>query len=166
MSQYILPRTGILAFMDDESRETLASYGGVLTTTPGQVIITEGDANVLLYMVLDGTFNVSTHATGKEVHLDTVGTGDCLGEVAVFQPGTASATVTSIGEGQLWAIDVEHLQQFLIEWPHSGCAAVLGVNTLLSRRLKRANSVIRSNEILPSFLSVRSKKRPNGVNPS
>ena len=63
--------------------------------------------------------------------------------------------------GQLWHIDVEHLQNFLSDWPHAGCAAVLGINTILSRRLKRANAVIRSNQILPTFLSVRSRKRPD-----
>ena len=58
---------------------------------------------------------------------------------------------------------MEHLQQFLSDWPHAGCAAVLGINTILSRRLKRANGVIRSNQILPTFLSVRSKKRAANV---
>lgn len=163
MPQVILPRIGILAFMDDESREQFASYGTLVSTVPGQVIIREGDANIHLYVVLSGAFNISTMATGREVHLDTLNEGDCIGEVAVFQPGTASATVTSAEAGQLWSIDVEHLQQFLFDWPHSGCAAVLGINTILSRRLKRANAVIRANEIVPSFLCVRNKKRTEGV---
>lgn len=164
MSEFTLPRTGILSFMDDEAREQFAVYGSILQTTPGQVIIQEGDANLNLYIVLDGAFGIVTQVTGHEVPLDTVGPGDCLGEVAVFQPGLASATVTSMEAGQLWFIDVEHLQQFLLEWPHYGCAAVLGINTILSRRLKRANAVIRSNEIVPDFLSVRSRKRAEGVN--
>jgi len=163
MSTIILPRIGILAFMDDESREQFASYGNVTNTTAGQVMIQEGDANLNLYIVLTGTFNISTQATGRPVDLDTLGEGDCIGEVAVFQPGVASATVTCITAGQLWYIDVEHLQQFLLEQPHAGCAAVLGINTILSRRLKRANAVIRANEIVPSFLSVRNRKRPEGV---
>ena len=163
MSTLILPRIGILAFMDDESRKQFAAYGNRASTSPDQVIIREGESNTNLYIVISGTFNISTQATGREVHLDTLGEGDCIGEVAVFQPGLASATVTGVGAGQLWFIDVEHLQQFLLEWPHSGCAAVLGINTILSRRLKRANSVIRANEIVPAFLSVRSRKRAEGV---
>lgn len=164
MPEHILPRTGILAFMDDDAREQFAAYGSLVATTPGQVILQEGQANLNLYIVLKGSFGVVTEATGRPVPLDTVGPGDCLGEVAVFQPGVVSATVTSIEAGQLWAIDVEHLQQFLLDWPHYGCAAVLGINTILSRRLKRANAVIRSNEIVPDFLSVRSRKRAEGVN--
>lgn len=164
MSQIILPRTNILAFMDDEAREQFASYGTVRDTVPGEVIIQQGVVNLQLYVVLKGTFEITSDANGGSVHLDSVGVGDCLGEVAVFEPGVASATVTCSEAGQLWFIDVEHLQQFLLEWPHSGCAAILGISTILSRRLKRANNLIRSNEILPSFLSVRSRKRAEGVN--
>jgi CRP-like cAMP-binding protein len=163
MSDTILPRTGILAFMDDEARERLAGYGAVEQTTTGQVVLRENEQNFNLYIVLSGSYKISTHATGQEVHLDDVGAGDCLGEVAVFQPGNTSATVTCTQPGQLWHINVQNLQQFLVDWPHAGCAAVLGINTILSRRLKRANAVIRSHQILPTFLSIRSKKRAEGV---
>jgi hypothetical protein len=55
-------------------------------------------------------------------------------------------------------LDAGAFQDFLLAWPGDGCAAILGINILLSRRLKRANALIRSNEIVPSFLSVRSQK--------
>ncbi len=144
--------------MDDDARERFAAYGKGITTTAGQVLIAEGAAQTSLYVVLEGIYNVSTHAKGKPVHLDTVCEGDCLGEIAIFHPNHASATVTSLVEGKLWVIDAESLQKFLLECPSDGCAAVLGINIILSRRLKRANGLIRSNEIVPSFLSVRSQK--------
>jgi CRP-like cAMP-binding protein len=159
MSQTILPRSGILAFMDDESRQQFASYGQFVSTVPGEVLLREGDVNTRLSIVLSGTFNITTAALGNEVHLDTVGVGDCLGEVAIFHPDRASATVTSLQAGQIWSIDAEALQEFLLDWPGSGCAAILGINIILSRRLKRANAVIRSHEIVPGFLSVRAQKR-------
>jgi len=162
MSQVLLPRIGILSFMDDESRGQLASYGNVVSTAPGQVILREGEANTNLYVVVSGTFDISTKAPMREVHLDTVGEGDCLGEVAVFQPGVTSATVTSAGDGRLWFIEADAFQQFLIDWPYGGCAVVLGINIMLSRRLRRANAVIRVNKIVPGFLSVRSQKRAVG----
>jgi CRP-like cAMP-binding protein len=157
MSQ-VLPRAGILAFLDDDARERMATYGRVIETKPEQVLIAEGDPQTSLYIVLKGIFNVSMCAKGKPVHLDTVCEGDCLGEIAIFHPNNASATVHSLVEGQLWVIDAEALQKFLLECPSEGCAAVLGINIILSRRLKRANGLIRANEIVPSFLSVRSQK--------
>jgi CRP-like cAMP-binding protein len=162
MSQPTLPRTGILAFMDDEARLQFASCGSPVSTVPGQVLIREGEVNTHLYVVLSGTFNITTRALGDEVHLDTVGAGDCLGEVAIFHPNCASATVTSLRAGQLWSIGVDSFQEFLLDWPNYGCAAILGINIILSRRLKRANAVIQSNEIVPGFLSVRSQKRVAG----
>lgn len=149
--------------MDDESRRQFASYGHLVSTAPGQVLIREGEVNTHLYIVLSGTFNITIHALENEAHLDTVGPGDCLGEVAIFHPDRASATATSLQAGQLWTIDVDALQQFLLDWPSCGCAAILGINIMLSRRLKRANAVIRSNEIVPGFLSVRSQKRIAGA---
>ena len=65
-------------------------------------------------------------------------------------------------DGRLWSIGADALQEFLLDWPGSGCAAILGINIILSRRLKRANTVIRSSEIVPGFISVRSHKRVAG----
>jgi len=149
--------------MDDESREQLNSYGSILPTSAGQIIIQEGEPQTSLYVVIAGVFNVSVQTAGREVHLDTVGEGDCFGEVSIFQPGPASATVTSVKEGQLWYTGVDNLQQYLLDWPYAGCAIILGINTILTRRLKRANGVIRANEIVPSFLSVRAKKRVGNI---
>ena len=144
--------------MDDESRQRFATYGSSTSTKPGQVIIRERETNTYLYIVLKGIFNVTTVAMGKTVLLDSVHEGDCLGEVAIFHPNQASATVASLTAGQLWMIDAAALQEFLLAWPNDACAAILGINIILSRRLKKANGVIRSNEIVPSFLSVRSQK--------
>jgi CRP-like cAMP-binding protein len=166
MSQIILPGTGILSFLDDEAREKLSSYGNLVVTIGGQVLIREGDVQSQLYIVLSGQFNITTQVQGKDVHLDVVGQGDCLGEVAIFTPDRASATVTSLEVGQLWAIDAVALQEFLLDWPSYGCAAILGINIILSRRLKRANAMIRAHEIVPAFLSVRAQKRaPTGKLP-
>lgn len=162
MSQVPLARTGILAFMDDEARQQLSAYGQMVTTTPNQVLMQEGETNTNLYIILYGSFAITTEAGGTTVDLDTVGPGDCLGEVAIFNPDKASATVRSVQAGQLWKIDVEALQRFLIDWPNYGCAALLGINIILSRRLKRANEVIRFHEILPGFLSVRKRTGPIG----
>jgi CRP-like cAMP-binding protein len=159
MSSTTLPRSGILAFMDDHAREQFGSYGTIVTTTPGQVLVREGEVNKHLYVALSGTFNITCEVGGQDVLLDTVGVGDCLGEVAIFNPDKASATVKSLHHGRLWTIDANALQDFLFAWPDYGCAALLGIDIILSRRLRRSNEVIRQNEIVPGFLSVRAKKR-------
>jgi CRP/FNR family cyclic AMP-dependent transcriptional regulator len=159
MSKVTLSRTGVLAYMDDQARQQLCAYGRAVSTAPGEILIREGEVNTHLYIVQSGTFNITTQLHGKEVYLDIVGPGDCLGEVAIFNPDRASATVTCIEAGQLWAIDADSLQKFLTDWPNYGCAAILGINVILTRRLRHATAVIRSHQIVPGFLSVRAQKR-------
>ena len=159
MAEYILPRMGILSFLDDEFRELLTGYGIIRTTHAGDVIIEEATPQTHLYVVITGLYAVTTKAAGRDVQLDTVEEGDCFGEVSLFQPGAASATVTCERSGQLWCMEAEQLQQFFFDAPQAACALLLGINTVLTRRLKRSNAVIRANEIVPSFLSVRSRKR-------
>ena len=159
MSEAVLQRQGVLAYLDDESLAVLAPYGEVVETRALETVIAEGSVNTRLYIVLAGMFNVSTRAQGKEVLLDTVAPGDCLGEVALFTPDRASASVISLQAGKLWAIDAPRLQDFLNDYPEAGCAAILGINVILSRRLKKANDAIKFHEIVPGFLSVRAKHR-------
>jgi CRP-like cAMP-binding protein len=161
MSESILQRTGILAFMDDEAREHFAAYGEVIRTKPNKVLIEEGALGTQLYIILKGHFHVSTAMQGKEVRLDSMGPGDCLGEVSLFNPDRASATViTDAGsDGKLWTVNADALQQFLVDHPAAGCAAILGLNVILSRRLKRTLDVLRTHEIVPGFIAVRAKQR-------
>jgi len=163
MADFILPRLGILSFLDDEYRELLTGYGTIKATDAGEVVIKEATPQTHLYVVIAGVYTVTTQARGREVQLDTVEAGDCFGEVSLFQPGPASATVTSVPAGQLWFMESGHLQQFLFDAPHAGCGLILGINTVLSRRLKRSNAVVRANEIVPAFLSVRSRKRTDAA---
>ena len=97
MPQVILPRLGILAFMDDDYREQLAQYGHVLATEAEEVILREGEPSRKLFVVLAGTFVVTVGGPGQEVTLDSVTEGDCLGEVSVFEPGPAHAADTEHG---------------------------------------------------------------------
>ncbi|MEJ0000223.1 MAG: hypothetical protein WDO13_14295 [Verrucomicrobiota bacterium] len=63
----------------------------------------------------------------------------------------------------MWTTAAESLQAFLFEFPEAGCAALLGIDIILSRRLKRANQILRLHEIVPGFLSVRSRKRASAA---
>jgi CRP-like cAMP-binding protein len=84
MSSTSLPRSGILAFMDDAAREQFGTYGNIVTTATGEELVHEGKVNTRLYVVLAGTFNIYCDVSGHQVLLDTVGVGDCIGEVAMF----------------------------------------------------------------------------------
>ena len=74
-------------------------------------------------------------------------------------PSGTGWALEGLHHGRLWTIDASALQDFLYACPEYGCAALLGIDIILSRRLRRTNEVIRQNEIVPGFLSVRAKRR-------
>jgi CRP/FNR family transcriptional regulator, cyclic AMP receptor protein len=155
----ILPPTGILENLDADQLRALTAYGVEQTFNPGQTIIVQGEDQSQLYLLLTGKMNVYAVVNGKEVLLAEVNPGESIGEISIFEPGPASATVKGTTGGQLWRLDVEHLQTFLGDYPDAGVVLLLGLSQLLSRRLRHANEVVKANQIIPGFLSVRAKLR-------
>ena len=157
MSTLLLPRMGILSYLEDEALATMSAYGTEFPFNPGDIIIRQGDAQGQLYFVVSGQVQALADVKGKEVVLADIGAGECFGEVSIFEPGPASATVKGLTQGTLWFTDSDNLQAYLGSYPHEACAVILGICQLLSRRLKQANETIKANQILPPFLSIRSR---------
>lgn len=158
MGDIILPRLGPLVYLEEEALQVLGTYGVDHVFPINTSIIREGEPQINLYIVISGQLEVLTTVNGREVNLAELQEGDCFGEVAIFEPGPASATVRTVTESHLWYLDVDHLESFLQEYPHAGCGLILGINTILSQRLQQANKLIKSSQIVPSFLSVRSRR--------
>lgn len=158
MAEITLPRMGPLVYLDEEALTVLSGYGVSHVFPKGTEIIRQDERQLNLYIVLTGRLEVITTVNRREVRLAELSYGDCFGEVAIFEPGTASATVRALEDSQLWYLDVDNLQTFLQEYPHAGCGLILGVNTILSQRLQQANKLIKTSQIVPGFLSVRSRR--------
>lgn len=154
-----LPPEGILSNLDEESLVVLSSYGIEHPFNPGDIIIRQGDEQQCLFVVVDGSLQVFTLVNDAEVVLAEIGPGESLGELSIFEPGPASATVRALSPGILWYMDVDRLQAYLEEQPQAACALIMGINQLISRRLRHANETIKSNQIVPGFLSVRARKK-------
>jgi len=155
----------VLAFLDQESTTALESYGTTRAFQPGEVIIEEGKPQTSFFIIVDGTLEVVSQVAEQTIKLSDLIVGDCFGEVAIFEPGMASATVRAVGPGTIWHQNAQQLQEFLVANPYPGSALLLGINLVLSERVAHANDIIKSSSISPSFLSIRgklkSRLRPN-----
>ena len=161
MPQY--PDTGLLSLLDEEMRNIMFPYGNFMETAPGQVIITKGELPNF-YIVITGSFQVSIQGKHANVTLENVPAGDCFGEMCLFNKAGATATVTGLDSGRLWYTNLSQFQRFLYDSDVAGCALLVGINTILSRRLKLANQLIRKSRIKPTFVSVRHRERHFATN--
>ena len=69
----------------------------------GDVLLTVGDANDTLFVVLSGALDV--HVGQSDTPHIRLGTGDCVGELSVIDRSTASAEVVAVEATRLLAID-------------------------------------------------------------
>ncbi len=85
---------------------------------PGQVVFREGDRGDWLYVVVDGEVEVlKTIPDRGETSLRTLGPGECFGEIALVSDRPRSATVRSLGNVNLLAVDREAFQALFSNLP-------------------------------------------------
>ncbi|MFD2257975.1 Crp/Fnr family transcriptional regulator [Luteolibacter algae] len=149
-----LPNVGIVAEMEDADRALLGNYGEFLPAQPGQIIIEAGEEQEYLYFVISGLLHVTILVDGRNKLVSRVESGETLGEVNVFDPGKASATVTAQEFTQIWKANREDIDQFVKAYPEAGASLLTGIVSVMCRRIRNMNEKLadsESMEILGKF---------------
>jgi hypothetical protein len=81
--------------------ERLAIEAEPLDVPAGEVVVTEGEAGDLFYVVESGTLDVSLRAEAVR----TLGPGQAFGELALLRRSVRTATVTARSDCRLWTLD-------------------------------------------------------------
>lgn len=97
----------ILAALKEEHLEMLAKLATTRTFNKGEIIIKQGDPGAGLFVILDGTVDVTLRdKPGKpEIKLNTLGKGEFFGEMSLIDGYPRSATVTALAETQAVELD-------------------------------------------------------------
>src|SRR5271154_2810892 len=140
LSKPTLPTFSWIGHLKPDDRELLSSYGEFFPGHPGNVIIEEGLMQTELFVVISGELEVrAKQDDGTEVLLARVGPGETLGEISLFQPGPAAATVTAVEFSQLWRIADADLIQFMEDNPGAGNVLLRTLASILAQRLRQMN---------------------------
>lgn len=121
---------GEFAALHESALKGMAARGGVKRFPANTVIITEGDSNDSLYIILSGRVKVyASNDAGKEVILNTHGAGEYVGEVA-FDGGVRSASVMTLEPTSCVVVSGANLREFVTEHPDF---ALLLIDGLIAR---------------------------------
>lgn len=135
-----LPPLGILSEMSDLQRSLLTSYGSYLRPAEGEQIIREGEPQEQLFLVLTGLLHVTINADGRIQHIASLGSGDSIGEMNIFDPISASATVLTKSACVVWTISRAQIEAFLENDPSAGNAFMKGLLKACSQRIRDINA--------------------------
>lgn len=140
LSKPTLPTFSWIGQLKEDDRDLLSSYGEFFPGHPGNVIIREGELQTDLFVVISGKLEVrAKQEDGSETLLAHVVPGETLGEISLFNPGPATATVTALEFSQLWRITDADLISFMEENPGAGNILLRTLATILAQRLRQVD---------------------------
>lgn len=135
--------TGVELFseLDDVELEKVADLAQGRSVTKDSTIFYAGDPAEAVFVVASGKVKVVVTSTdGKEFILTVLGAGQVFGEMALIESAPRSATVITVTACELMVINRNDFHHLLNTTP--GISRKL--LTILSRRLRRANSKMES----------------------
>lgn len=134
-----LPALGLVAGLEEDDRNLLSGYGEFLPVQEGQQIIEEGKGQDALYFVISGRLHVHSDKEGKRTLIARIEAGESIGEINVFDPGKASASVTAQAFSQVWKARKEDLETFVNAYPEAGNRLFSALIAEMSRRIRHMN---------------------------
>ena len=105
------PLDPIPLVMDASLLDAIEPHATVLDYSRGQVVVWQGQPQDALYIVLHGKLSVSQAVRGElESVLAELGPGASFGELSVFDPAPAAATVTAEERAVVWRVERRGIQ--------------------------------------------------------
>jgi hypothetical protein len=119
-----------------------AASGGSLGSVyqDGEVIVRQGDEGDCMYVIQEGRADVIVEKDGAEIKLRELGEGEIIGEMAVFDRVTRSATVRSAGRTRVLTVD----KKTLLGRIHQDPSLAFNIVQTMSRRIRDLSEEVRS----------------------
>lgn len=137
LSRYLSAGDHALFSADDIG--LLRDYFQLNRAEAGQVILTEGDREASMGIIVRGSVEVyKADSRGQIQVIDVLGPGKALGEMALVDDGPRSASARSLEETYFLVLTRESFERLLAEQPTMGIALLLKISRSLSFRLRQA----------------------------
>jgi CRP/FNR family cyclic AMP-dependent transcriptional regulator len=132
----------ILGQLDDTDIDWLARYGTRQVLRPGGVLIRQGEPTPNLYIVIDGSLDVTVDGVGSVARLLS---GEIIGEMGFVDSSPPSATVSAVSEALLLAIPKEDLEEKIDAEPLFGFRFYKALALFLADRLRNTQRTRSAN---------------------
>lgn len=137
----LLRRVGLFTHLTDDQLRLLAAQSRELSFRKNAVLMTEGDVGESMYVIRDGLVKVFvSDEDGKELVLYQQGEGAVIGDIALLDDDTRSASVSTLEKTTALSIGKQAFMQCLVESPEMG----INIIRSLTQRLRQATEGSRS----------------------
>lgn len=131
-----LKQGSLFSSMRSGDLRALAAVAEELVFEPGQWVVRENELGDSLYLIREGSMVViKSVAGGKEVTLTSLSSGDCFGDMSIFDAEVRSASVKADQHCRLLRIGRDDMFDVLSEHPGIGVELI----RIFVKRLRGAN---------------------------
>ncbi|MDH6198632.1 CRP/FNR family cyclic AMP-dependent transcriptional regulator [Mycobacterium frederiksbergense] len=132
----VLARAGIFQGVSPDAVAALVRQLVPVTVNRGRAVFTEGEPGDTLYIITAGKVKIGRKSVdGRDSLLALMGPSDMFGELAIFDPGPRTSTVTALTEVQAVMMSRSVLQSWIADRPEIAEQLL----RVLARRLRRTN---------------------------
>jgi len=129
----LLTKVPLFAYLRTDQLNRLAPLLEPVAWAKGERVFDKGDMGVELYIITSGHIGISIDPDPeKQVFVNELKAGDCLGEMALIDNEPRSATAHVLEDTQALALEKDRLLGLLMSYPELG----IGMLRALSQRLR------------------------------
>ncbi|MGV0739249.1 Crp/Fnr family transcriptional regulator [Mycobacterium syngnathidarum] len=132
----VLARAGIFQGVSPDAVAALVRQLEPVTFRRSEVVFTEGEPGDTLYIITSGKVKIGRKSVdGRESLITLMGPSDMFGELAIFDPGPRTSTVTALTEVKAVVMSRAVLRSWIADRPEIAEQLL----RVLARRLRRTN---------------------------
>jgi trk system potassium uptake protein TrkA len=132
-----------ISFLRDLSDAELTNLSSLLKMrefAPKERIIEEGTVVKAFYFVYSGVVHIRRIAGKREMLLGRLGPGGFFGEINLFDPDVATASIYAMKPTKVACVDYESFRAFMGANPATGYKIVSGMMKEMARRLRNTSA--------------------------
>lgn len=148
-SPTLLERHPLLAHLSADQLAQVGRIGEIESYNPGEEIVAEGSLGDALFLILSG--QVAVHR-GPQTFA-TLSASEFFGEMSLVEPAPRSASVTAMSAAFLFRLPHDALRRLISEDASAASILLVQVVRTLSDRLRRANAMLSSVDLLADWLA-------------
>jgi CRP-like cAMP-binding protein len=145
----LLDKHPLLVHLGPDQLARIGRAGEIESYNPGEPIVVEGSLGDALFLILSG--QVAVHK-GPQTFATLAG-GEFFGEMSLVEPAPRSASVTAMSATFLFRLPHDQLRELISDDPNAASVLLVQVVKTLSERLRRANQMLSSVDLLADWLA-------------
>jgi CRP-like cAMP-binding protein len=145
----LLERHPLLVGLEPAQLDRIARAGEIESYNPGEPIVAEGSLGDALFLILSG--QTAVHR-GSQTFATLEG-GDLFGEMSLVEPAPRSASVSAMSATFVFRLPHDALRAMISDDAHVASLLLVRIVRTLSDRLRRANTMLSSVDVLADWLA-------------